>query len=169
MTYYIAQGMGILSMICCLVMPQLNRKRNMLLVNGLNNLLAAGNILLLAGAGSGMMVCLVAVVQVMVTLVHVKRESPVAGWENVLFLVLYVGCGLLGYRTAVDALPILGAVFNMLSTFQRDEQRTRWLLLVNASVFAVYYVIIGSTGVLSVLCTIVSTVLGLWRYRKKGE
>lgn len=165
--YTLGQLLGLLSTGCCLVMPLFKRKKQMLLANGANNLLVIGNILLLAGFGSGVMVCAVAVAQVLVALEQMRRDRAAAGWENALFLALYVGCGLLGLRSAVDLLPIIGAVFNMLATFQRNEQRTRWLLLVNAAVFAVYYVLIGSTALLSVLCTIASTALGLYRYRRR--
>lgn len=97
-----------------------------------------------------------------------SNHQRAAAWEKGLFLALYVSCGLLGLRSTVDLLPVIGAVFNMLATFQRDEQRTRWLLLVNASIFAVYYVLIGSTVLLSVLCTMASTALGLYRGRGCG-
>lgn len=167
MTYYIGQAMGLLSTACCLLMPLLKKKRQMLWANALNNALVIFNILLLDGFSSAIMVCAVAVVQSLVTIARFSRHTKVTRLENILFLVLYVTCGLLGYRTMVDALPIVGAVFNMLATFQRDEQRTRILLLINAATFAVYYVIIGSTALLAVLCTMVSSLLGLWRYRRK--
>ncbi len=167
MGYYIGQFFGLLSMVCCLVLPMLKRKQDMLLIAVINNSLAIANVLLISGWGSAIMVCAVGVVQALVAIVHVRKASEVKRSENLLFLVLYIGCGLLGFRTAIDVLPIVGAVFNMLATFQRDEQRTRWLLLCNASVFAVYYLLIRSTNILSCGCAIVSAVMGLWRYRKK--
>lgn len=167
MTYLIGQAFGLLSTACCLIMPQLKKKRDMLYANAANNALVIVNILFLDGWGSAVMVCAVAVVQSLVAIVHFTRDMKISKGENMIFLTLYVVCGLLGFRSGVDALPIVGAVFNMLATFQRDEQRTRWLLLVNASTFAVYYVLIGSTALLSVLCTITSTIVGLIRYRKK--
>lgn len=166
MAYYIGQGFGILSTLCCLLMPQLKKKRDMLIAIALNNALVIVNILLLSGFGSGVLVCVVGVLQALVALAHLTRETPVTRAENILFLVLYLGCGLLGVRTAVDLLPTVGAVFNMLATFQTSEQRTRALLFVNAAFFALYYALIGSTALLSVLCTMGSTALGMWRYRK---
>lgn len=167
MEHMIGQVFGLLSTVCCLVMPQLKEKRNMLLANGLNNALVIVNITLVDGFGSAVLVCAVAILQVFAMLRHLQKETPVTGRENETFLLLYVICGLAGFRTLVDALPVAGAVFNMLATFQRDEQRTRWLLLINAATFAAYYVIIGSTALLSVLCTIASTVFGLIRYKKR--
>ena len=166
MQYLIGQIFGLFSTACCLVLPLFKQKRNMLLANGLNNALVIVNILLVDGFGSAALVCAVAVVQVAVMLRHLRLSTPVTQKENHLFLALYTVSGLLGFRTVVDVLPIVGAVFNMLSTFQRDEQRTRWFLLINASTFALYYFIIGSTALFAVLCTIVSTVIALFRYKK---
>ncbi len=146
----------------------LKHKKYMLWMNAANNALVILNVLLISGWGSAITVCAVAVVQSLVALRHLKRGTEVKKSENLLFLVLFLGCGLLGYRRAVDALPIVGAMFNMLATFQRDEQRTRWLILVNASIFALYYVLIRSTAILSCACAIASTLMGLWRYRKKS-
>lgn len=168
MRYGAGQALGLLSTVCCLAMPLFREKKRMLWANGANNLLVIGNILLLAGFGSGVMVSAVAVVQVIAALRQLRQDRRAEAWEKGLFLGLYVSCGLLGLRSAVDLLPVIGAVFNMLATFQRDEQRTRWLLLVNASIFAAYYVLIGSTALLSVLCTMASTALGLYCGRGCG-
>ena len=169
MIYYIGQAFGILSTVCCLLMPLMKKKWQMLVFNGANNLLVILNMLLIDGVNSAIMVCAVAVVQVLVALRHLNKDTQVTKGENLLFLVLYVACGVIGFRRTFDVLPIVGAVFNMLATFQRDEQRTRVLLFLNASTFAVYYVIIRSTALLAVLCTMVSSLLGLWRYRKKKQ
>ena len=168
MSYIIAQGLGIVSVICCLLQPQMKKKWQMLTVNIAINTLAVVNILLLDGFGSGMLVCAVGALQAALMLVHVLRGGKVSRGENILFLSLYAAGGLLGFRRATDALPFAAAMFNMLATFRRDEQGTRWLLLINAVIFAVYYGIISSAAIFGVLCTIVSTALGLWRNRKGG-
>ena len=167
MKYYIGQAFGLLCTLCCLILPLPKKKLHMLIINAVNNASVVINILLLTGFSSAIMVCAVAVVQSLVAIVHLKKDTSISRGENLLFLVLYVGCGFLGFHTLLDALPIVGAVFNMLATFQRDEQRTRWLLLFNAATFAIYYAIIGSTALLAVLCTIASSILGLVRNRKQ--
>ncbi len=168
MSYYIGQAFGLLSTGCCLALPVLKHKKQMLWMNAANNSLVILNVLLISGWGSAITVCAVAVVQSLVALRHLKQGTQVKKSENLLFLVLFLGCGLLGYRRPVDVLPIVGAMFNMLATFQRDEQRTRWLILVNASIFALYYAMIRSTALLSCACAIASTLAGLWSYRKKS-
>ena len=68
----------------------------------------------------------------------------------------------------VDLLPIVASVFNMLAVFQKDEQKTRYLVLCNASIFCAYYIIIGSTSLLAELLAVITTVIALVKYRNKA-
>ena len=74
--------------------------------------------------------------------------------------------GFMGFNQALDLLPIVASVFNMLAVFQKDEQKTRILILFNASIFCLYYIIIGSTSLLAELLAVITTVIGLIKYRK---
>ena len=69
----------------------------------------------------------------------------------VILLCAVVAAGSVGFHSWLDILPIIGAIFNMLAAFQRDEQKTRYLVLCNASIFCTYYIIIGSTSLLAEL------------------
>lgn len=164
--YLIAQAFGLFSTLCCLLLPQMPKKRQMLLLSGANNLFVILNVLLLEGFCSAVMVCAAAVLQVLAALRHLKKNTTPSKKESAAFLLLYICCGLLGFQRVVDVLPIVGAVFNMLATFQREEQPTRFFLLLNAITFAVYYILIGSTALLASICATISAALGLWRCRK---
>lgn len=175
LTYLIAQAFGIFATLCCFAMPLFKRKWQMLLVNVAGNLFFILNLLLL-GAHSGdlflnataMIVNLVSLVQVLISYWHVQKNTPVTTLENIIFLLLYVGMGFVGFNRALDLLPIIASVFNMLAVFQKDEQKTRILVLCNASIFCAYYIIIGSTSLLAELMAVVTTVIALIKYRKKA-
>jgi hypothetical protein len=121
----------------------------------------------------------VAVVQSVVSMVHYFRDTPVKGWENVLFFILYVGLGFVGLVTApgfvfginvqnlIELMPIVGAVLMMLSVFARGEQTTRKFLLSNALVWTVYTAIVGSTAFFTDLVAVISTSTALYKYRKR--
>ena len=173
--YILAQAFGILATLCCFAMPLFKRKWQMLLVNVASNLFFILNLLLL-GANEGclflnstaMIVNLVSLVQVLLSYRHVQKETPVTKAENIIFLFLYVGMGFIGFHRALDLLPIVASVFNMLAVFQKDEQKTRYLVLFNASIFCTYYIIIGSTSLLAELMAVITTVIALIKYRKKA-
>lgn len=174
--YIEAQACGILATLCCFLMPLFKRKWQMLLVTEVGNLFFILNLLLLGLHETGnpfanataMIVNGVSLVQVFLSYLHVRKGTPVTTAENILFLVLYVALGFVGFNRALDLLPIIASVFNMLMVFQKDEQKTRLLVLCNASLFCTYFIIIGSTSLLAELMAIISAVIGLIKYRKKA-
>ena len=174
--YLAAQAFGIFATLCCFAMPLFKKKWQMLLVNVGGNLFFILNLMLLGLHSSGnlfanataMIVNWVSLVQVLISYWHVQKEKPVTTTENVIFLLLYVGLGFIGFNKALDFLPIIASVFNMLAVFQRDEQKTRLLVLCNASIFCAYYIIIGSTSLLAELMAVITTLAGLIKYRKRA-
>ncbi|MBR3704769.1 MAG: YgjV family protein [Oscillospiraceae bacterium] len=167
MNYYIGQALGLIGTLCCLILPFMKKKWQMLALTALVNVFCALNLVLIGEVGSVILIYVVAVVQTIVALWHLKRDTAVTRAENIIFLVLYVVCGALDLGAFVDAIPIVGAVFHMLATFQRDVQKTRVLLLFNSLTFMVYYALVGSTSVFSTLVTMTSTLLAMYHYRKK--
>ena len=172
--YISAQVFGILATLCCFAMPLFKKKWQMLMITEIGNLFFILNLLLL-GANEGnlfanstaMIVNGVSFVQVFLSYLHVRKGTTVTTLENIIFLLLYVGLGSIGFNRALDLLPIIASVFNMLMVFQKDEQKTRILVLFNASLFCTYFIIIGSTSMLAELMAIITAVIGLIKYRKK--
>ena len=167
MNYYIGQAIGLMGTLCCLILPFLKKKWQMLALTAVINVFCGLNLVLIGQVGSVILLYVVAVTQSFVALWHLKKDTQVTKAENVIFLALYVICGALDLRTAIDVIPIVGAVFHMLATFQRDVQKTRVLLLFNSLTFMAYYALVGSTSVFSTLITMTSTVLAMYRYRKQ--
>lgn len=166
MAYYIGQALGIVATVCCFALPLFKKKWQMLLVSATSNLFFALNLILIGDVGSAIIVNLLAIVQTLLSLWHVQKDKPVTVAENIIFLIGYIICGSFGFHRALDVLPIIGAVFNMLSVFQRDEQKTRILILLNASTFFIYYIVVGSTNLFAELLAIITTVIAMVRYRK---
>ena len=174
--YIEAQVFGLFATLCCFIMPLFKRKWQMLLVNVASNLFFILNLLLLGLHETGdlfanataMIVNLVSLAQVLLSYVHVQKDIPISKAENIVFLLLYVGLGFVGFNRALDLLPIVASVFNMLAVFQRDEQKTRCLVLCNASIFCTYYISVGSTSLLAERMAVITTVIALIKYRKKA-
>ncbi len=176
MVYIIAQAFGIFATLCCFLMPLFKMKRQMLIVNIAGNLFFILNLLLLGGYegnlfanSTAMIVNAVSLAQVLLSYYHIQKGLPIHKAENYIFLALYVGLGFVGFHRILDFLPIIASVFNMLAVFQRDEQKTRWLVLFNAAIFCIYYIILGSTSLLAELLAVITTVIALIRYRKASK
>lgn len=169
MNYWIAQFFGILVTIGVIITLQMKKKKQMLVISIAVNALSAANILLLDGFNSGVIVCCVAVFQLLFSIWHEFRQTEVGLAEKIVFLILYVGGGVIGIKAPLDILSTVAALFYMLAVFQKKEQHIRLMLLVNLSTWTVYHGILGSTAVFAQIAGIISSLIALFRYRKSAE
>lgn len=165
--YYIGQVIGILVTIGAIVNLQLKKKKHMLLLSAVVNILAALNILLLDEFSSGVIINLVAVLQIFVALWHEKKQTDVNLAEKIIFFILYVAGGMLGFKTWIDILSIVAAALYMFAMFQKKEQNIRLFLLGNMATWTVYHAVLGSTAIFAQIAGIISSVIALIRYRKQ--
>ena len=166
MQYYIGQFLGIVVTIGAILTMQIKNKRPMLIVSAIVNVLSALNILLLDKFSSGVIICLVAVFQILFSLWHEKKGTEIPLAEKIDFLVLYISGGLLGFEKPIDILSIIAAVLYMLAMIQKKEQNIRLFLLGNMATWTVYHTILGSTAVFAQIAGIISSLIALYRYRK---
>lgn len=166
MLYFVGQALGLLGACCGLVLPLMKQKSQMLIMTMITNGLTALNLLLIGRFGSAVLIHAVAVAQALVTLLHLRQNRSDSRWNALVFLLLYLVCGFLSFTGLIDLLPIIGSLFNMAATFQRDVQKTRYLILVNVSFFLVYYVLVGSASALMPLGIAITTLAALLRQRK---
>lgn len=97
-----------------------------------------------------------------------KQWAKSKCWLGI-FLVASVVAGALGYRRAIDILPIFGAVFATLAMYMPRENMLRAFNLLASPCWLVYNIQLPSTG--GILCetfNMVSIAVGLFRYRKDG-
>jgi len=181
MQYYIGQLIGIVATVIAISIPVFRKKWQMLLATFSGNLLMAVHFFLIGQIGSAIFLYFVAIVQSLVSMHHTRKQTQVSPWEQLLFCFLYVGLGIFGIVTApgfvpeingtnlLELLPIFASTMLTFSIFARKEQTTRIFLLINATLWAVYMAIVGSTGFFAEVFTAVTTLLALWKYRKKSN
>ncbi len=169
MSYYIAQILGIFVTAGVILTLQLKKKKQMLIVSVLVNAMSAVNILLLDGFNSGVIVCTVAVFQLLFSIWHEYKATDVGLAEKIIFLILYVGGGIIGINNPIDILSTFAAFFYMLAVFQKKEQNIRLMLLVNLSTWTVYHAILGSTAVFAQIAGVISSLIALYRYRNQSK
>lgn len=167
MAYYIGQAMGLLATACCVVTPFFKKKWQMLVMAALANFCFMMNLVLLGELGSAGVLGII-FLQTLLSLWHVLKGIPVTKAENIGFIVLYVITGFVGYEKFIDVLPVLGACLSSLGVFQRDEQKTRFLIMLNAVAYCTYYCLVGSTSMLAELITVIGNGAAMIKYRKKA-
>ena len=180
MQYIIGQLLGYASTVCVIILPFFKKKWQILVANILVNLFVALNFILIGKIGSAAFLCMVAIAQSIVSMVHDNKGTPITLVEKLLFLVLYVGFGFFGIVTApgfvwelnttnlLELMPIAGALMLMFSVFSKSEQTMRKFLLCNATIWTIYTAIVGSTAFFTDLVCMVSTASALIKYRKKA-
>ncbi len=179
--YILGQILGIGSTVCTIILPFFRKKWQILVLNIAINVLVAANMVMIGQIGSAAFLCMVAVVQSIVSMCHDSRGTPVSLAEKILFTVLYVGFGVFGIVTAPDfvwalnwdnileLMPILGALMLMFSVFSKTEQTLRKFLLANAAIWTTYTGIIGSTVFFTDLASLISTAAALYKYRNQDK
>lgn len=165
--YYTGQVIGILVTVGAIINLQLKKKQHMFILSAVVNILASLNILLLDGFSSGVIINLVAVAQIIVAFIHDKKQTDVTLAEKIIFFVLYVAGGLLGFKTWIDILSIVAAALYMFAMFQKKEQHIRLFLMGNMATWTVYHAVLGSTAIFAQIAGIISSVIALIRYRKR--
>lgn len=179
MNYIIGQILGILATICTIILPFFKKKWQILALNIGVNLFVSLNFILIGQIGSAAFLCMVAIVQSIVSMRHDVKGTPVSLPEKILFLVLYVGFGFFGmvaapgfvcavnYENLLELMPIVGALMLMFSVFAKDEQTLRKFLLANATIWTAYTALVGSTAFFADFIAMCSTATALFKYRQK--
>jgi len=179
MLYIVGQIFGILATICSIIASFFKKKWQMLINLMALNLFMMLNFILIGQFGSAACLCIVAVVQSMVSLVHNLKDTKVTFVETILFFILYVGFGIFGMVSApgfvmevsfanlLELLPISGAIMNMITVFVKGEQTTRKCILATSCIWMLYTGIIGATTFFSEFACAVTTVIAMYKYREK--
>ena len=179
--YLLGQICGIVATIITIIQPQFHKKIQILLCCMLVNIMNALNFLLIGQGGTSVLLCLVAILQSLVSMLHEKKGTVATSFESVVFFFLYIGFGFFGMVSAenfvweisrancLELLPIVGALMLMLSVFAKGEQRTRLFLLLNGASWMAYTAMIGATAFFSCLACVISSVIALWKHRPQIE
>ena len=180
MDYLIAQTAGMIATVMAIITPLMKRKGQMLVINFINNLCLTLNMVFLHQIGSGVFLCVVAMVQIVTNGIHLLRGTKGKAYETLIFLLLYLGLGFYGLASApgfvfalngrnlLELLPIIGAVSNMCLIAVPNVQWARFFHLCCSGAWMVYFAIIGSTAAIGSLVSVGSAVLGMARNRKKN-
>ena len=176
--YILGQILGLIGTAVTIATPQFRTKFQILFCNASVNALNALSFAMLGQTGSAVYLCLIDIVQTLVSMWHEKKQTAVMTWETILFFILYAGFGFYGMISSdgfvwaitmhnlLQLLPIIGAVMLMFSVFAKGEQKTRFFLLLNGAAWLVYTAAIGSTVFFTSVASIISTITALWKYRK---
>lgn len=167
LTFIIAQALGIINTVVCLVMMQFKQAKNILIGQIVSNVLISVSFLLLGGL-SGAWICIVAAVQSAVMFVFDRYCKKDAGKKRriflAVFLIIYIVETAVVYQSWHDLVSGLCAVLFVFSIIQKEARHMRSFSLANSFCWLLYDVAtMAYTSILTHLALIISILVAKYR------
>lgn len=167
MEFYLAQGISVLTGIVAVVMMQFKDMRKILIGQILANLLTASTYFLLGGF-SGAGICLIAIVQTVTMFLYNLKERPPHRAAIFLFILLYLACSALYYKSPVDLFSAMAAICYAFSVVQTKSSLSRLWYLFNPLCWLIYDLFTRAYGNLILHVVIFSsTLIAIFRNDRK--
>lgn len=109
MEFYLAQGVSVITAIIAVFMMQLKNLKWILLCQLTANLLTALSYLLLGGL-SGAGISIIAIVQSFLMFLYNQKNKKPSLIILVIFILAYVGCSIVYYKSFIDVFPAIAAI-----------------------------------------------------------
>ena len=167
-TVLIGQLMGLVAVVLGFVSFQMRTQKQLLVVQTATTIAFCIHYYLI-GATSGMMLNLLGIAR---NLAYYHKDKPLfSGRKCPIFFAVVMGLmGLLSWQGYYSIFVVLGLVINTVCLSCTDPQNIRKSILVTSPMVLIYDVFVMSIGgVIYESVVIVSSVIGIVRYRKQTE
>ena len=166
MEFYIAQGITVLTALTVIVSMQMKSMKGILLGQILANLFSASTYFLLGGF-SGAGICLLAIVQAIVMYFYEQKGKTPHLAVIIGFIVLYIACSIVYYKTFIDIFSAVAAVCYAISITQKSPTKARLWYVFNPLFWLIYSLFTRAyANVIMYVCIFVSTAFTLVRVDK---
>ena len=176
--YIVGQVFGVLSAVVCAMAPLFRFKWQMLTLTLLANIFTAVNFILIGQLGSTVILCSLACVQTILSMIYLRQGRTSSHSQQVLFFFLYFLAGMWGlisapdflprinWKNTLELMPICGALMSMAYVFVPEEQKARGFMLLSNIIWLIYMLLVHSTAFLAQLISIFTTGSALLHYRR---
>lgn len=169
MYFFIAQGVGVIALIIGIIMFQLNKRRDILWLQTIYNLLYGVQYLLLGSLNSFFM-CIIGAARGIVFSFDSKFSKKVNVYILISFIILATVVSLFNWNGILSLLGCIGTIVSTVAIWQKNEKRIRILYLISAIVWLLHDVIIGSyAATLDTFILTCSIIIGIYRFDIKGK
>lgn len=163
MEFIFSQICGLIVSLAIVISMQLKDIRKVLVGQLICNSVGALSYILVGGL-SGCGIYIVALLQSIVYFVFRIRNKKAPLFMAFVFLVLFLLCSFTTYKTPIDILSAIAAVFCALAITQEKPSVYRILILINGLIWVVYDLNVGAyTMILSHALTVLSALIGIIR------
>jgi len=169
MLFYIVQGLGIFTLIFYGLSFQMKTKENLLIMQIVSNIFTAIQYILTM-ALTGAVQNILGVIRGIVFYFYKKRRLNPDKKVLVVFELAIILGTVFTWDNILSCFPLIGMTANLYGQWQNDMKRIRILAIVSAVLWSIYAFYTGVyTSMLTEILKIASSLIGLWRFRKKAE
>lgn len=168
--FILAQISSLISMIVNIVAVQLKTKRQMLLTIIVANLFFVISYVLLK-AYVGALIYGIINIEIIINMFFENRGKLTPKWLISIYFFISIIVGFFTFNNIIDTLPIIAAIFFIITFRQTKEKYVRFLILENLISWIVYdFFVSAYLAVVSDLFIAFSTIVAIIRYDiRKGE
>ncbi len=173
MAFIIAQILGIINTILCIVMMQFKKASSILIGQVASNLIISISFLLLGG-NSGAWICIAAAIQSVIMYFIDRFSQKNTGKKRKIllgiFLIVYIVGTIVFYQSWHDIFSGICAVLFVFSIVQKEAGKMRNFTLANSACWLVYDVAtMAYTSIFTHLGILISTIIAKFRLDRKPK
>ena len=169
MLFWIIQILGVFNFIFYGLSFQMKTKENLLLMQVFSNVFATVQYILTM-ALTGAAQTFLGIVRGIVFYFYKKRGLEPSKTVLVIFGLAIILATIFTWKNILSCLPLIGMIANLYGQWQDNMKRVRIFAIISAVLWSVYAFYTGVyTAVLTELLKIVSSFIGLLRFRKEIE
>lgn len=167
--FLIAQIFGVFGIVFSVLSMQMKTKKKIMIMLFCLNLASALNFLFLDSL-SGSYICFFAMIETVINYFYDTKNKKVPLLIVILYIIINIALGLLGYNTILDLIPIACALLYCATVCTKRESNIRKLMLGNQTLWLVYD-IVNKAYMFSIsnILTIISTGIAIYRFDCKNK
>lgn len=161
----LSQIVGYVGTVVSLISVQQKKMMNVLILGIFCNFLSASSNFLIGGFSGGC-ICVVALLQTVVSLLLERKQKRMPVWGVVIFIAAYIGITALTYESWHDIFPCVGACMFALAIIQKQSSRFRFFMVLNAALWIIYELTLTPPNyamAVTFVLQLISTVIGIIR------
>ena len=169
MIFWVVQILGVISLIFYAFSFQMKTKENLLIMQIVSNIFATIQYLLTM-ALTGAVQTLLGVLRGIIFYFYKKRKLKPSKTVLITFEIAIILATVFTWTGMISCLPLAGMTVNLYGQWQNNMRMIRIFAVVSGILWAVYAFYTGVyTAMLTELLKIISSLVGLWRYKKSSE
>lgn len=162
------QGLGILAFAIGIITYQFNKKKTILMLLIIFNLIYGVQYLLL-GSPNSMFMCIFGAVRNAIFYFENKFSIRIRYYILSFFIVLSIAITTLNFNGILSILSCVGAILSTLAVWYTKEKSMRFWSFLSACVWLAHDIIIGSyAAILDTSIVTISILIGIYRFDIKG-